>query len=97
AGRGAVGLETDRGQPEGDVARGDARAVEDLLAIDDADDRARDVVLPRRVEARHLRRLTAEERRSVLATGAGDAFDHALDDARLDLARRDVVEEEERA
>ena len=84
------------GRPERDVAGRDARAVHDLRAVDHAHDRARDVVFAGGVEARHLRRLTAEQRRAVLAARARDARDHALDQARLDFSRRDVVEEEER-
>ena len=92
----AVGLESDGGKTDRDVPGRDARSVQDLLAIHDADDRSRDVVLAGRVEARHLRRLAAEERRAVLAACARDALDHALDHAGLDFPGRDVVEEEER-
>ena len=76
--------------------RPDPRAVEDLRAVDDADDRARDVVLALGVEARHLRRLAAEEGGPVLAAAARDSLDDLLEHVGLDLPRRDVVEEEER-
>ena len=60
------------------------------------DDRAGDVVIAGSVEARHLGRLAAEKRRAVLAARPRDALDDALDQARLDFSRGDVVQEEER-
>ncbi len=74
----------------------DALAVEDRAPLDDADGEPREVVFPRRVHPRELRRLAAEERAPGLVAALGDAADDGLGDADLELPRAEVVEEEER-
>ena len=64
--------------------------------LDDADDEAGDVVLAVGVEARHLRRLAADQRAAVLAAAARDAGDDLLGDVGRQPAGRQVVEEEQR-
>ena len=73
------------------------RAVEHRRAVDDPDDEPGDVVLARRVEARHLGRLAAEQRAAVLAAASRDPRDDRLEHVGLERAGRDVVEEEQRA
>ena len=76
---------------------GDNRAtVDHARLLDDADDEAGDVVFAVGVEARHLRRLAAEQRAPVLAAAARHAADDLLGDIRRQASRREVVEEEER-
>ena len=92
----SVRVKARRREPEGDVSLRDPRPVQDLRPVDDADDRARDVVLTRRVKTRHLRRLAAEERRGVFPAAARDPVDHRSEHGRLDPPGGDVVEEEQR-
>jgi hypothetical protein len=92
----SIRVETGGWKAERHVTRAYAASIENLLAVDDPDDRSRNVVLPGRIEARHLRRLTAEEGDTVLSASAGHAFDDLLQGFRLELPGRDVVEEEER-
>ena len=71
-------------------------AVDDLVALDGADDEAGDVVVAERVDARHLRGLAADERAARRAAGLGDALDELGELLGDELAGRVVVEEEER-
>jgi hypothetical protein len=71
--------------------------VDDLVALDDAHDAAREVVVLAVVEPRHLGRLPADERAAVGLAPAREARDHVVGHVRRQLARGVVVEEEERA
>ena len=61
-----------------------------------AHDEPREVVVRRRVQPRHLCRLTSHERASVLQAARGDAGHDGLDGRRHQRPERHVVEEEER-
>ena len=67
-----------------------------LLCFDHADDGAGDVIFAVGVEARHLRRLTAEQRAAVLSAASRDAGNHLFGDVGRQTAGRKVVEKEER-
>ena len=94
--REAVRVDAGGRQADDDVAALDARAVDQAVALDDPDARAREVELLVAVDAGQLRRLAADER---AARGAADVR-HPLDELRdlleLDPVRGDVVEQEER-
>ena len=92
----AVGVQPGGRQADEHVARRDRSAVDQPLARDGADDEAGDVVFAVGVEARHLRRLAAEERAAVLAARARQALDDLHGHVRLEPAGREVVEEEQR-
>ena len=53
---------------EGELMAGYARAIDDGVALDDADDEAGDVVIVVTIEARHLGRLAAEQNAAILTT-----------------------------
>ena len=53
--------------------------VNHLLAINDADDKARDIVFAFRVKAGHLGRLAAEQHTTIFTTTRRNAFDDARD------------------
>jgi len=61
-----------------------------------AHDRAADVIFTRLVKARHLRRLAADQRAVVLRAGAGETLDDLRENMRLQLARAQVIQEEQR-
>src|SRR5207245_5199043 len=63
---------------------------------DDPDDETGEVVVAKRVEARHLGGLAAEKRAAGVATGFAHALDELLEDVGVELARREVVKEEDR-
>ena len=86
----------DEGTPTSTSPTAIAAAVDQALAVDDADDEAGEVVLAVGVEARHLGGLAAEQRAAVLAAGRGHAADDRLGDVRRQPAGREVVEEEQR-
>src|SRR5581483_2434632 len=95
--REAVRVEAGGAKPDDAVAGPDARAVDELVAIDDADAGTCEVELAVAVDARELGRLAADERAARLAADlrrALDEFGHLLE---LDSRRGDVVEQEERA
>ena len=91
----AIGVDAARGQRDHDVAGAHGRLIEDLRLVDDAHGKAREVVLVRGVEARHLRCLAADERRAALHAALGHAADD-LGDALGDvLAAGDVVQKQQ--
>ncbi len=79
------------------VPGADGAAVQDPLLVHDPHDGPGDVVLPRGVEVRHLRRLPAQERAPVGAAPAGHPLHHRLHRPRLQLPHPHVVQEEEGA
>ena len=60
------------------------------------DREAREVVFAGRVHARHLGGLAADQRAAGLLAALGDALDHVGGDVDVELAAREVVEEEQR-
>ena len=83
-------------QAEDQVAGEYLGAVDDVLALDDADREARQVVLVLRVHAGHLRGLAAEQDAAKPAAAAlHDAGDDALGAFQLELAGGVVVEEDQ--
>ena len=92
----SVRVQTGGGQPDEHVPRGDPRTVDDVLALDHADDEPRQVVLARLVEVGHLGRLAADQRAAGVPAGTRQTGDHLQHHVPLDLPHGDVVEEEER-
>ena len=66
-----------------------------MLPVHDAHGKARHVVVARRVEAGHFRRLAAEERAARLDARVGHALHDLRHQFRRELAGGDVVQEEE--
>ena len=60
-----------------------------------ADDEPGEVVVAERVHARHLRRLSTQQRASGVAAGLGHAFDQLRENVRVEAAGGEVVEEEQ--
>ncbi len=92
----AVGVHAARRDADQHVARGDLRAVDELLLLDDAHREAGDVVLAVGVHARHLGRLAAHERAARLTAALGDARDDRLDLPGFVVSHGHVVEELQR-
>jgi hypothetical protein len=94
--REAVRVQAERGETEHDVPGLDPRAVDYAVTRNQPDARACEVELLLAVDARHLRRLAAEER----TPGGAARLSRALDELGHLLERErmadDVVEEEER-
>ena len=86
----------DEGSPTSTSPASIPRAVEHLRPLDQADDEADELVVPRLVEAGHLGGLAAEQRAAVLPAAGGDAATTAPPSSRLEHAGRQVVQEEER-
>ena len=84
------------GKPEHEVALLDARAVDQPVALDDADAGAREVELVVAVDAGQLGGLAAEEHAARGAADLGRALDELGHLLGLDRVRGDVVEQEER-
>ena len=59
------------------------------------DDRARKIEKRRRVDARHLGRLTAEERHAILATRLCDTTHDGLRSVSVEFSHRKVVQKEQ--
>ena len=71
-------------------------AGDEPVALDDADREADEVELARLHRAGVLGHLAADQRAAGLAAALGDALDELLDLVGVELADRDVVEEEQR-
>ena len=85
-----------RGEPEDHVARRDLVAGKLLAALDRADAEAREVVVAVGVHARHLGGLAADQRAAGLQAPLRDRGDDAHRDIAVELAGREIVEEEQR-
>ena len=59
-----------RCQPENDIARPNFPAVDDIAAIDHADDAAGEIVFALAIHSRHLRRFAADQGATGRAAGA---------------------------
>src|SRR3954454_22016151 len=84
------------GEAEDDVALGDARAGQRLVALDRADAKAGEIVIAFLVHARHLGRLATDQGAARFEAAGGDRGDDPLRNARLEPAGGEIIEEEER-
>ena len=84
------------GEAEHDVARLDVGARQERAALGGADREAGEIIVAIVVEARHLGRLAADERASGLPATVRDARDEARSLRGIELAGREIVEEEQR-
>ena len=91
-----VRVETRPTQADESVSGAYRRTVEDPFPLDHAHDEPGQVVFAGGVEVRHLRRLAAEQRARVLLAGPRDAPNHGGDHVPLQVARGEIVQEEER-
>ena len=84
-----VGVQPGGRVSQQDVARHDRVAVQSPILLDHADDRAREIVRPGLIQARHLRGLSPGQRHPVSPAAARDALDDAGDllDARAPSPR----------
>src|SRR5205807_7187822 len=74
----------------------DGFAVEHPGPFHDADNRAADIVFARLIEAGQLSGFAADKRTIVFRAGLREAFDDFGEDARLQFAGADIVQEEQR-
>src|SRR3954452_5244924 len=87
----ARGREADHG-----ISGFDARAVDQVAALDDADAGAREVEPSVAIDPGQLGRLAADERDTRFAAHGGSSLDELGDVLETDLGRRHVVEEHQR-
>ena len=66
------------------------------FALDRADGKAGEIVVARRIDPRHLGGLAADQRAARLLAAFGDAADHRLGHAEIELAGGEIVEKEQR-
>src|SRR6267142_2903884 len=92
----AVGMETGGGQSEQRVAGLDVFSGEKFLAFDGADDESGEIVFARGIKTGHFRSLAANEGAPGFAARAAHAFDKLLDDLRIKLSHRQVIEKKKR-
>jgi hypothetical protein len=86
-------VQTGRRQRDGRVPLGDTAAIDNFLASDDANGKARQVVLSGGIHSREFSSLTAEQCASTLFAGRRDSSDDSLRDVHVELRCREVVEE----
>ena len=89
-------MQAARGEAEHDVAGAMSVRGSSCVALGGADREAREVVVAVGIHAGHLGRLAADQRAAGAAAALGDAGDDAPAGLDLELAGREVVEEEQR-
>ena len=92
----AVAVDAARGEPEDHVALADARAVDQLVALDHADAEAHHLEIALLVDAGHRGGLAAEQRAAGAPAALGDPAQGLLRDLAIEPIHRDVVEEDQR-
>ena len=92
----AVGVQARRGIADELIARDHAVPIQRRVLFDDPDDRPCQIVVPRLIEIRHLRRLAAGQRHVVRPAAARHARHDLLGDFRHEVPGCDIVEERER-
>ncbi|KJJ17200.1 hypothetical protein HMPREF3156_01300 [Neisseria sp. HMSC06F02] len=92
----AVGMGAVGSQPQHDVARFDAAAVDDALFFDHADGKARQVVFAFGVHAGHFGGFAADEGAAGFFAALGDAFNHVGSAGDVEFAAGEIVEKEQR-
>jgi hypothetical protein len=92
----AVRVKPARGEGDHVVAGLHAFPADDLRLVDDPDAEAREVVVAVGVHPGHLGGLAAQQRAGGLLAAVDDPLHEVEEHGLVDLAHRDVVEEEER-
>ncbi len=82
--------------PDHYVADGDVVARQRLAALDGADGKAGEVVVGALVHSRHLGRLATDQRAPRHPAALDNTGDHRFGGCHIELADREVVEEEQR-
>ena len=85
-----------RGQADHVVARAHGRAVDQPVALDDADARGREVELVLAVDTRQLSGLATDQRNSRSPADLGRTLDELCDLLEVDVVRSHVVEQDQR-
>ena len=85
-----------RGKPDHHVAGLDIGPRQNVFARDGADGKSGKVVIAALIDARHFRRLAADQRAARLAARRRDARHHRGADRRIELAAGEIVEKEQR-
>src|SRR4030095_671162 len=93
----SIGVQSVRRESENHIANSYLAAIDDLDAIDHADDATCEIVLPALIHSGHLRGLTADERATSRATGFGKSTQQLRENARLQFFRADIVEKKKRS
>ena len=91
----AIGVQATRRQTDENVATPACPSISGL--VHSANDESSEIVFAIGVEARHLRRLAAEKRTSVLTTAACEAFDDLFGDVGEQTPGGEIVEKEQGA
>ncbi len=94
--REAVRVNAGGGEAEDDIALGNVAGRQKLAPLGGTDRKAREIVIAGRVHARHFRRLAADQCTARLAAAGGNAADDRRALIRIELAGREIVEEEKR-
>ena len=94
--REAVAVHAGGNDPHQHIARPDVRACDQILFICHTDREAGQVIFILRIEARHLCRLAADQRRAGLHAALRHAGNNLRNLLRVILPARDIVQEKQR-
>src|SRR5579859_599234 len=90
-------MQAQRGEAQRHIARANRLATDDAVALDDADNRAGQIVLARSVESRHRGGFAANQRATRLAAALRDTAHDGDRLIAIHRAKRQIIQEEERA
>ena len=85
-------MQSVRRQPENHISNSDLASIDDLAAIDHADDATRQIVFAAAIHSRHLRCLATDQRAVGRATGLAESAQQLRENARLQFFCADVIE-----
>src|SRR5690606_9372937 len=91
-----VGMGAGRGQAQQHVADVHTAAVDQLVALDDADGKAGEVVIAMLVHAGHFRGFAANQCGAGQFAAAGDAVDHGFGHVDVEFAGGVIIKEKQR-
>ena len=85
-----------RGHAENDVTDLNVFPGDNAVALDDADDKARQIVFAVGIETWHFGRLSANQRAAIVLAGIGNALDYFFGDRWFKLSGCQIIHEEQR-
>ena len=94
--RKAVGMDAGGGEAEDDVALGNIAGWQELAAFGSTDGKAGEIVVAGGIHAGHFGRFAADQRAARLAAAGGNAADDGRTLVGVELAGREIIEEEQR-
>ena len=89
-------MQTIRGHADDHIARLDLTAIDNLAAIDHADNETGQIILALRIKARHFRGLATDQGAAVITTATRQTADYRGHRLRIELASTEIIKKVKR-